>query len=126
LADHLFVFEGDGQIRDFPGHYTDYRIWLKKQEQQDKTTIIEQVKTTVIPEQAVPKKRMGYKEKREFELLEKELESLNGEEEELTAKISSGALPFNELQLHSERIMAITQLIDEKELRWLELSEMME
>ena len=128
LADHLFVFEGDGQVRDFPGHYTDYRIWLKKQEQLEKTVLSENIPIPVVAVQkpAAPKKRMGFKEKREFELLETELASLNTEKETLTEKISSSSLPFNELQQAAERIAAIAQLVDEKELRWLELSEMLE
>ncbi|MBL7726112.1 MAG: ABC-F family ATP-binding cassette domain-containing protein, partial [Dinghuibacter sp.] len=127
LADHLFVFEGDGQVRDFPGHYSDYRIWLKQQEQQEKNMVAPTAKTATAETVAAPaKKRMGYKEKREFELLEKELEELNKEKETLTIHISSGTLPFTELQTAAERIAEITRLLDEKELRWLELSEMTE
>lgn len=127
LADHLFVFEGEGRVRDFPGHYTDYRISQKKEEQQEKTTTatVPAVSTTTAAAQPV-KKRMSFNEKREFQQLDKDLAGLNAEKETLTEKISSGMLPFNELQAASERIAAISLLIDEKEMRWLELSEMAE
>jgi ATP-binding cassette subfamily F protein uup len=78
----------------------------------------------VVEEKPVEKKRMSYNEKREFELLEKELENLTREKSAITEKLNSGALPFDELQPLSLRINTITQLLDEKELRWLELSEM--
>lgn len=126
LADHLFVFEGEGRVRDFPGHYTDYRISQKKEEQQEKTLPQANAKNTATTPAQPVKKRMGFNEKREFQQLDKELADLNTEKETLTNKISSGALPFNELQAASERIAAISLLIDEKEMRWLELSEMSE
>lgn len=131
LVDHLFVFEGDGVIRDFPGNYSQYRIWEKEKE-----TIDERPQTTVntskpsMVEQEVesvqPKKRMGFKEKREFELLQKEIEQLSKEKETITQQLNSGALPFEQLQQLSTRIGEVTQLLDEKEMRWLELSEMSE
>lgn len=125
LADHLFVFEGEGRVRDFPGHYTDYRIWMKRQEQQEKTTTANTKAADAVAAQPA-RKRMSFNEKREFRQLDKELADLNTEKETLTEKISSGNLPFNELQAASERIAAISALIDEKEMRWLELSEMSE
>jgi ATP-binding cassette subfamily F protein uup len=68
---------------------------------------------------------VGFKEKREFELLEKELADLNKEKETITMRLSTGEMPFDELQRLSARIGEITALVDEKEMRWLELSEMM-
>jgi ATP-binding cassette subfamily F protein uup len=72
---------------------------------------------------ATEKKRLSYKEKREFELLEKEMEELTKEKSILTEKINGGYLPFDELQRLSVRAAEVSQLLDEKELRWLELSE---
>ncbi|MBS1667287.1 MAG: ABC-F family ATP-binding cassette domain-containing protein [Bacteroidetes bacterium] len=129
LVDHLFVFQGDGDIRDFPGNYTQYRIALKDD---DKLTDVgtemsekkpaKPVAPTPVPVVA-EKKKLTYKEQREFDLLEKEIEKLNLEKSAITDKMNSGTEPFEELQRLSNRIGELTQLLDEKELRWLELSE---
>ncbi|HEX4957950.1 MAG TPA: ATP-binding cassette domain-containing protein, partial [Lacibacter sp.] len=129
LVDHLFVFEGDGVIRDFPGNYSQYRIWEKVQETTDDRpqTTVNTSKPAMVEqdvESVQPKKRMGFKEKREFELLQKEIEQLSKEKEMITEKLNSGAAAFEELQKLSVRIGEVTQLLDEKEMRWLELSEM--
>lgn len=120
LVDHLFVFEGAGEIRDYPGNYSQYREWLK-----DKEAFPEEKKPD-LPKQAQAqnqKRKLSYKEQREFEMLETELAKLEAEKKEISAKLSSESLPFEELQKLSERIVEITDAIDEKELRWLELSE---
>lgn len=131
LVDHLFVFEGDGVIRDFPGNYSQYRIWEKEKETTDDRpqTTVNTSKPSIVEqevESVQPKKRMGFKEKREFELLQKEMEELSKEKETITEQLNSGALPFEQLQQLSTRIGEVTQLLDEKEMRWLELSEMSE
>ncbi|XVJ66157.1 MAG: ABC-F family ATP-binding cassette domain-containing protein [Lacibacter sp.] len=131
LVDHLFVFEGDGVIRDFPGNYSQYRIWEKEKETTDDRpqTTVNTSKPSMVEqevESVQPKKRMGFKEKREFELLQKEIEQLSKEKETITQQLNSGALPFEQLQQLSTRIGEVTQLLDEKEMRWLELSEMSE
>lgn len=131
LVDHLFVFEGDGVIRDFPGNYSQYRIWEKEKEATDDRpqTTVNTSKPSIVEqevESVQPKKRMGFKEKREFELLQKEIEQLSKEKETITQQLNSGALPFEQLQQLSTRIGEVTQLLDEKEMRWLELSEMSE
>jgi ABC transport system ATP-binding/permease protein len=125
LVDHLFVFEGDGFIRDFPGNYSQYRIWQKEQEMlaaiDTKPAAAEK---TVMPAKPAPeKKKFSFKEKREFEMLEKEIPALEAEKKEVTEKLNSGTLPFETLQQLSLRIGEIEQLLEEKELRWLELSE---
>ncbi len=126
LVDHLFVFEGNGVIRDFPGNYTLYR-----NEVRDPEPVAEkkEVKTTPAPAAVtaapVSKRQPSFKEKREFELLEKEIEALNEEKTTVTEKLNNGNTPFDELQKLSVRIGEITQLLDEKEIRWLELSELM-
>ncbi|MCO6497409.1 MAG: ABC-F family ATP-binding cassette domain-containing protein [Chitinophagaceae bacterium] len=121
LVDHLFVFEGNGVVKDFPGNYTQYRISKQKEEkkEEEKPRPAEPVKTFA---QKNPN-RLSYKEKREFEMLEKELPVLEKEKAELEAKLSEGNVPYEELQKISERIGELAELIDEKELRWLELSE---
>lgn len=126
LVDHLLVFEGEGAVRDFPGNYSLYRIWEKEQElaaekkMSSKETKVEVTNSTVAPE---PKKRFSYKEKREFELLEKEIADLTSEKESIQAQLNEGSASYEKLQELSQRIMTITTLLDEKELRWLELSE---
>lgn len=123
LVDHLFVFEGDGEIKDFPGNYSQYRLSVKDEKTEE---VPAPSKPTVAPANTatVEKKRMSFKEKREFETLEKEIADLNKEKEEITGKLSNSDTPFDELQRLSERIGVVTGLIDEKEMRWLELSEM--
>lgn len=127
LVDHLLVFEGDGEVRDFPGNYSDYRIWLE-QEETKKTEAVQATKTEIsaVSNTAQPKKKVSFKDKREFELLEIEMAALNKEKLLITEKLGSANLPFEELQKNSQRIVEITNLLDKKELRWLELSEMME
>lgn len=125
LVDHLFVFEGNGIVRDFPGNYSQYREAIA-----DNRLVMTQNLVTEKPnneQQALikPQKRqLAYKEKREFELLEKEIAVLTKEKEMVTEKLNNGKTPFEELQQHSNRIGEVTRLLDEKELRWLELSEL--
>lgn len=140
LVDHLFVFEGEGEVRDFPGNYTQYRLWLKDNEKKankwddlqerkgrGETTdaaIAQSGSVNMSKEAATVKKKMSFKEKREFELLEKEIPSLEAEKETITHQMASGGLAFEELNKLSERIIQINRLLEEKEMRWLELSEM--
>ena len=131
LVDHLFVFEGDGAIRDFPGNYTQYRLWQKEQEEQISNENGEAYKpatenaSTPLPDSSAKnvKKKLSFKEKREFDLLRDEISSLETEKKTINEKLNSGNLPFTELQQLAERIGVIAALLDEKELRWLELSE---
>ena len=125
LVDHLFVFEGEGVIKDFPGNYSQYRSSIEKEitdddwskaERKDESEI-----THLLP--AVKKKRLSYKEKREFDLLETEIADLNNEKETIANKFNKGNLSFDELRQLSQRIGEISSLLDIKELRWLELSE---
>lgn len=127
LVEHLFVFEGDGIIRDFPGNYSQYREStinsqqpvVNGQQSTDGNTAIEAERTN-----KEKTRQLSYKEKREFEMLEKEIPELTKEKEAITEKLNSGTAPFEELQQLSLRIGEITQLLDEKEMRWLELSEL--
>ncbi|HEY8396813.1 MAG TPA: ABC-F family ATP-binding cassette domain-containing protein, partial [Flavihumibacter sp.] len=125
LVDHLFVFEGDGNIRDFPGNYTLYRIWQKEQEQkaaQEQVPMAAKKETTAAP--AGPTKRkLSYNEKREFEQLEKDIPALEAEKARLSEQMASGNLSFEQLQELAHRVGQITEQLEEKEMRWLELSE---
>ena len=126
IVDHLFVFEGNGTIRDFPGNYSVYRS--KKDEEERIETIIASKKKA---EDRKPEKqksnsyanRLSYKEKVEFEALEKEIEQLSEEKETLEADLSTGNLSSEDLQEKSMRFSEVSGLLDEKEMRWLELSE---
>jgi len=128
LVDHLFIFEGDGVIRDFPGNYSQYRAEVMKGENSSLKPVPppmeEIVETTPAP--AAKKRQLSFKEKREFELLEKEIADLTKERETVTGTLNSGNAPFEELQQLSNRIGELAALLDDKEMRWLELSEMQE
>ncbi|MER3497716.1 MAG: ABC transporter [Chitinophagaceae bacterium] len=114
LVDHLLVFEGEGIIRDFPGNYTQYRIEVEKEKIPANDLLSQKpaaITTAIVNDK---KRQLSYKEKREFEQLEKE---------DITQKLSDSNLPYEVLQKLSHRINEISELLDEKEMRWLELSE---
>jgi len=125
LVDHLFVFEGNGIITDFPGNYTQYRFQVRLKEKTETKAPVAESPTYESPT-ASPvkeKRKLSFKEKREFELLEKEIARLEDEKLQVSERMSMGNTPFDELQKLSKRITEITSLLEEKELRWLELSE---
>ncbi len=129
LVDHLLVLEGGGLIRDFPGNYTQYREWQKTNTEDapfpnEEPAAKETPAAVAAPAPAVAKKQLTYKEKREFEVLEQDIARLSREKQEITEKMNSGAAPFDELQQLSIRVGELSQLLDDKELRWLELSEL--
>ncbi len=123
-VEHLFVFEGNGVIRDFPGNYSDYRDWRTERDKAEaqKAKADNQKNGTEKPQSREKSQKMTFKEKREFEQLEKDLESLNSEKSEIEAIFQSGA-SVDIISEKSQRYEEIKQLLDEKELRWLELSE---
>jgi ATP-binding cassette subfamily F protein uup len=126
LVDHLFVFEGDGVVKDFPGNYSNYRSSLKEKDDVIKGTEEKQQERKIVSsEKTKPaeKRKLTYNEKREWESLQDELGRLEKEKNSLSEQLNSGALPYEELMKISERIAAISTLLDEKEMRWLELSE---
>lgn len=123
ISDHLFVFDGMGTIKDFPGNYTIYREWAKKQIKVSDKIVKEkkpEKNVTISTEKA---KKLTWKEKKEFETLESEIVSLNNEKNEIEQKLSTGTLSSEEVTNSAKRLSEILNLIDEKELRWLELSE---
>lgn len=128
LVDHLFVFEGDGVVRDSPGNYSQYRQSITDSQQ---FAVASKQSSEVVSERKPPqtgsdKKQLSYKEKREFEVLEKEIAELTKEKEFVNLRLNSGDASFDELQKLSNRIGELTKLLDEKELRWLELSELIQ
>lgn len=129
MVDHLFAFEGDGIIRDFPGNYTQYREALAKGTLTDTRQIMNQpvkpVEAAIPTQEKASSQKISFKEKREFELLEKEITDLQEEKNDLEKQMSVDGINFDELQKKAERIGTIVQLLDEKEMRWLELSEKM-
>ena len=129
VVDHLLVFKGEGEIQDFPGNYTQYREWCRLQPKTEgegaekkatKPTAKEQSSATQKKE---GKRKMTYKEKREYEQLTKELEQLENEQKALEEALCSGQLSVEELTEKSKRLPEIKDEIDEKEMRWLELAE---
>jgi ABC transport system ATP-binding/permease protein len=124
LVDHLFVFEGDGAIRDYPGNYSLYREW-QKLHQAEETTEKKETAAPVAAETPKPKRKPSYKEQREFEQLEKEIAALEQERKDIYKQLEDSELPYDKLQQLTNRIGEVASAIDEKELRWLELSENM-
>ena len=126
LVDHLLVFCGDGVVKDFIGGYTEYRSYIKDWEAEQKRLREAEQKAArpaPAPKPSAPeKKKRSWKEEREFEALEKELEALGAEKAELEARLSGGTLSYAECEEASRRYAEVKALIDEKELRWLELS----
>ena len=121
IVDHLFVMEGNGVIRDFPGNYSDYRAYLDSQPAQQKPAAEEKKDTRVRAERPA---KMSFKERKEFEALEAEIAALNKEKAELEELFASGAdIAGDEFNRLSQRYSELGPLLDEKEMRWLELSE---
>ena len=131
MVDHLFAFEGNAVIRDYPGNYSQYREALANGSLTDERQIIhEPVAAAPIAEKKdTPannaSQKLSFKEKRELELLDKEMPELQQEKTTLETKMSEGSIGFEELQKAAERVSAIIASLDEKEMRWLELSERM-
>lgn len=128
VVDHLLVFRGQADIKDFPGNYTQYREWKDYQDQLEKEQeAAKQAKAAPEPEkprrQEQPKKKLTFKEKKEFEALDAEIPQLEAEKAEIETALSSGTLSTDELLAKSDRITKLIEEIDEKTLRWLELSE---
>ena len=124
IVDHLLVFCGDGIIKDFIGNFSEYRAYIKDYEAKKASVSRASAepkagKTQNLP----PKKKLSYKDQREMEMLEKELASLAEEKASIEDSIGSGNLDYQALQIASVRIGEIIFLTDEKEMRWLELSE---
>lgn len=133
IVDHLFIIREGGHVKDFVGQYSEYREYIKEQEAEEARQAKiaaekEQRKNATLANQAhttptAPRKKLSYKEQRELEALEQEIPQLEQEKGELEEKLSLGALSHEELNAASERIGELMALLEEKEMRWLELSE---
>ena len=131
LVDHLFVFCGDGVVKDFVGNYTEYRTFIKDYEAAQKGDSLgpkgpRNDKKTVIPSEASvsqKKRKLSYKEQQELKALEERLPQLEAEKAALEARLSGGALSLEELQAASARYGVLQEELDAAEMRWLELSE---
>ena len=126
VVDHLLVFKGDGEIKDFPGNYTQYREWQSLQPRESsQTKDAAPAKESRQNREAQPtgKRKMTYKEKREFEQLEKDIEKLESEQQSIEEALCSGTLSVEELTEKSKRLPLLKDELDEKSMRWLELSE---
>ncbi len=127
LVEHLFVFEGEGRIRDFPGNYTDYRESLQSSvfsfQSSESATKATQPLPTSNPQSATTRRKLSFKEQKEFETLEKDMARLEEQKASLTERLNSGADNYQQISLWSKEIEEINHVLEEKELRWLELSE---
>ena len=133
LVDHLFIFCGDGVVKDFVGSYSESREYIKEYEaeQRSQARALEKAEKEKAAKSAAPvqnempakKKKLTYKEQKELEQIEKDLEDLSAEKARLEDALSAGNLPFDQLQAASERIGVIMDELDEKEMRWLELTD---
>jgi len=139
LVDHVFAFEGNGVIKDFPGNYTEYRDWKDEQgelEAEEETravaaVVAEVAEETSIPEPPAveppkteaPKRKLSFKEQRELELIEKELETMEARKKEIETLLGNTNTDHQELQKLSEEFSRISNSIDEKTMRWLELQD---
>ena len=131
VVDHLMVFRGNADIKDFPGNYSQYRDWKEVQEQLEREAEnarqakLEPADKKALRPEKESRKKMSFKEKKEFEALETEIPALEAEKSALEEAMSSGTLTNDELLVKSARIAEVIDEIDEKTMRWLELSELL-
>lgn len=123
IVDHLFVFDGEGSIKDFPGNYSEWREKQLQEEQEEKRNKKPEPKELSKPVKAKERK-LTFNEKKELEKLENDIEVLETEKAVINEELNSGTLESNQLQEKSTRYVAINELLEEKEMRWLELSEL--
>jgi ABC transport system ATP-binding/permease protein len=133
VVDHLMVFKGNAELKDFPGNYTDFREWnelIEEQEREEKKAAkaeLQNAKVEAAKPEPIAKektKKLSFKEKQEFEALEKEIPALEAEKADIENQLASGTLSSDEIIKASQRFGELGDIIDEKTMRWLELSEM--
>ena len=126
VVDHLLVFNGEGDIRDFPGNYTEYRGWKDEKLKLDRANASQ---TKISNDNSIKKvrlndkRKMSFKEKQEFIALEKDISALEEEKAEIEAALSGGLIDVNEITKLSKRLPILNDELDTKSMRWLELSE---
>ncbi len=123
VVDHLLVFKGQGEIKDFPGNYSQYREWSSLSDSKDENSSVNTKESTKNSYRHDDRRRLSYKEKRELEQLEKEISMLEDEQRQLEKELCSGTLSVDELTKKSKRLPLLKEDLDEKSMRWLELSE---
>lgn len=123
VVDHLLVFKGDGEIKDFPGNYTQYREWSSLQSKETETDSGVKAKKSTASYRNDTRRKMSFKEKREFEQIERDIAALEKEQKEIEEQLCSGTLSIDELTEKSRRLPVLKVELEEKEMRWLELSE---
>ena len=126
VVDHIFVFGGEGEIKDFPGNYSDWRDWRNEEKAAAAKETAEKSAKGAAPKQnyrTESKRKLTFKERKEYESLEEEIMTLEEEKTEIEQEMSSGTLDSDTLIKKSMRIQEVIALIDEKSMRWLELSE---
>ena len=126
VVDHLLVFKGEGLIDDFPGNYSQYRAWSElkeKEEEESKKANTKATDTKVNTWRGEQKRRLSFKERQEMAALEKDIETLEEEKKNIEEALCSGTLSVDELTEKSKRLPALQDELDEKSMRWLELSE---
>ena len=128
VVDHLLVFNGDGDVKDFPGNYTQYRDWKTERDKTEKASATPTPKAGNEPQNDGRNqnraRKLTFKEKRELEQLEKDIDALTKEKEEINAALCGGTTDVNEITRLSKRLPLLSDELDEKEMRWLELSEL--
>ncbi len=128
VVDHLLVFNGDGEIKDFPGNYTQYREWsqfnkAKEPAQPSQPGQSARASQPSHPSHPSPKRKLSFKEKREMEQLEKDIEALEAEKKQIEDALCGGTISVEEITNMSKRLPLLNDELDEKSMRWLELSE---
>jgi ATP-binding cassette subfamily F protein uup len=136
VVDHLLVFKGEGDIQDFPGNYTQYRQWSQLQPSEpasgartgtagkaSKTSAASAANTSAGDGASNGKRKLTYKEKRELEQLEKDIEALEAEKKQIEEALCGGTTSVDEITKMSKRLPVLNDELDEKSMRWLELSE---
>ena len=126
VVDHLLVFKGQGEIKDFPGNYTQYREWASLAENKTSTTSPSSTTSTTSPKASYrheDRRRLSYKEKREMEQLEKDIAALENEKKKIESALCGGTTSVDEITAMSKRLPQLNEELDEKSFRWLELSE---
>ena len=125
VVDHLLVFNGDGDIKDFPGNYSQYREWEKLEER--KPVPVSKTSSTTDEAKVKPrteqKRKLSFKEKQEFAQLEQDIERLETEKAQIESALSSGTISVEQITEMSKRLPHLMEELDEKSMRWLELSE---
>jgi len=126
LVDHVFVFQGEGQIKDYPGSYSQYREWKAKQDEEKEAVTIKVEKNTTEKTKSNNKRKLSFNEKREFEQLEVEIDQMESRKAEINQLMNAGGSDFEKLAELSQELEKLNTDLDTKSDRWLELMEIIE